>query len=282
MSSPPLTPSDTGTPVVELAAIPAQERLTSSTIAERAGRARTYDPHVLSVLTPVHPGGAEWLGETAASVHATAAILPPGWRLEWIVQEDSGAPTLRDEVEALGGEYGHNPTKGGAAYTRNMGLLRVRGAATLLLDADDLLWPEGVVASLSLLPAEGWVSGMHTDFQGRHPSEWPAHQPRVVEQRTLGWDGLMLGFHPNNLLVRTAALWRVGGWPALHGMEDLLLVLRLNDHYGGVVTDIPTVAYRTHPQQTIASAEFDDHQDKYYAFIAQVVAAQLLPEGRVT
>lgn len=225
---------------------------------------------LLSILTPVLPSAAQWLEDAAVSIRALQ--LPPHWEVEWIVQEDGSQPTLTDVVEELGGLYGINPRQGGAGFTRNMGLMRVNGEATMLLDADDVLIPEGVRTCLEQLPALGWVSGMHIRPDGS--PRWTVPQPRAVPIGGLHLDPHGIGFHPNNLIVHTSALWAAGGWPALMGVEDLLFLMQINRLCPGVVTDTPTIIYRDHSGQTIKSPTFRDHLDTYKEFVSRVVAAQ--------
>ena len=51
---------------------------------------------LISVVTPVHPGRGDLLAETAASV--AGQVLPAGWDLEWLVQEDGGRTDLAEAV----------------------------------------------------------------------------------------------------------------------------------------------------------------------------------------
>jgi glycosyltransferase involved in cell wall biosynthesis len=228
----------------------------------------------LTVLTPVHAAGSGFLDETAASVASVS--LPPGWRLEWVVQEDGDDPVLRERVEALGGLYGANRVRGGASVTRNMALLRARGEVTFSLDADDTLTPGGLAELLSVLDDEtGWLAGGHVTPDGTPDQDWdPARATRwpvlaLARHGSRDW-----GFHPNNLLVRTALLWRVGGWPALAGMEDKMLVMALNTVSAGASTAIPTVVYRRHSGQSIATESFLGRLDVHHAFVTKFAQAQ--------
>lgn len=230
---------------------------------------------LLSVITPVHAAGAGLLAETAASVHAVE--LPPGWTVQWVVQEDGGTPSLRRAVLDLGGDYGHNHAQAGVSITRNLALARARGQLVFPLDADDQLLPAGLAAMIGVLeddapPELGWVAGGHVDGQGVPDRHWKPDRARVWRRgELLARDTPDLGFHPNNLLVRTSLLWRVGGWPALPGMEDEMLVLQLNGVSDGASIAVPSVHYRRHPGQTVASPEFLTHLAGYRSWVRRYV-----------
>lgn len=237
---------------------------------------------LLSVITPVHAAGSGLLAETAASVHA--ARLPPGWSLQWVVQEDGDRATLRRTVLDLGGDYDHNQARAGVSITRNLALARASGELVFSLDADDELLPLGLATMIDTLGAGaasadgerlelGWVAGGHVDGLGVPDRHWQPDRARLWRRGELldrGSGGL--GFHPNNLLVRTSLLWRVGGWPALPGMEDEVLVLQLNGLAAGAAVAVPSVHYRRHPGQTVASPEFLDRLEGYRSWVRRYVA----------
>lgn len=236
---------------------------------------------LLTVITPVHAAGAGLLAQTAASVHAVE--LPTGWSVQWVVQEDGGQPTLRRTVLDLGGEYAHNQAQAGVSITRNLALARGRGELVFPLDADDELLPSGLATMIDTLVGGaglGWVAGGHVDGDGVPDRHWQPDRARLWRRGELLARGAHpLGFHPNNLLVRTALLWRVGGWPALPGMEDEMLLLQLSGLADGVSLAVPSVHYRRHPGQTVASAEFLGHLAGYRSWVGRYVAETLAAES---
>jgi glycosyltransferase involved in cell wall biosynthesis len=230
---------------------------------------------LVSVLTPVNLAGADWLDATAASV--AALVAPAGWEVEWVVQEDGALAALEDRVTGLGGRYEANGLQAGVAGTRNFALLRVRGDVVMTLDADDLVLPDALDRLLPHLTGDRtWVCGGHVDGDGIPDLHWDPAAARawapgdLLRHGSRGW-----GFHPNNLLVRTDALWRAGGWPGLSGMEDKLLVMRLNSVDAGASTDVPTVVYRRHPAQAIGQARFRDRLPDYHRFVTAYAEASL-------
>ena len=54
---------------------------------------------LVSVITAAYAPKAGYLPDTAASV--AAQQLPPGWELEWLVQEDGDVPSLLDVVAGV-------------------------------------------------------------------------------------------------------------------------------------------------------------------------------------
>jgi glycosyltransferase involved in cell wall biosynthesis len=75
----------------------------------------------VSILTAVYAPTAKYLPETIASVREQ--ILPAGWDLEWIVQEDGVGPQLADQVNELPCvRYQANNAQLGLPHTRNLGL----------------------------------------------------------------------------------------------------------------------------------------------------------------
>lgn len=243
---------------------------------------------LLTVITPVHRAGADRLAETAASVHA--AELPDGWSVQWVVQEDGG-DALRRTVLDLGGEYDHHPARSGVSITRNLALARGRGELVLPLDADDELLPSGLAVMIDALGRGtltaagervplGWVAGGHVDGAGVPDRHWRPDEARVWhpgELLAVGAGGL--GFHPNNLLVRAGLLWRVGGWPALPGLEDELLVLQLNGLAAGASLAVPSVHYRRHPGQTVASPDFLGHLERSRTWLRRYVEETVAAEA---
>lgn len=229
----------------------------------------------LSILTPVHSNTAVFLPDAARSIERLR--LPKQWNVEWVVQEDADEPTLAKTVARLGGEYGANPRRAGASATRNLALLRAKGDFVFSLDADDQLVPDGLPALIERLDGDfGWVCGGHIDHMGHPTDDWNPQSSRVWSRGELLAHGTRnWGFHPNNLLVRTSALWEIGGWPALTGLEDKMLVLALNIAHSGASTKIATVQYRRHGKQTIADPAFLEHLTTYHEFASRFALANL-------
>ena len=95
---------------------------------------------VISVLTASDPSRGDLVLRACTSVEDQ--VLPSGWQLEWILQEDGAAPTLLQNLpEDDRIKYSHNDQKAGIAVTRNLGLVRASGSFGRVLDDDEFLVP---------------------------------------------------------------------------------------------------------------------------------------------
>ena len=76
---------------------------------------------LISVITAAYAPTADYLAETAASI--SALELPPGFDLEWVVQEDGDSPQLAGFFAGLDfARYEANGRRYGTALTRNLAL----------------------------------------------------------------------------------------------------------------------------------------------------------------
>jgi glycosyltransferase involved in cell wall biosynthesis len=74
---------------------------------------------LISILSSVYGPSATYLDETISSVQNL--VLPDGWELEWIVQEDGAEPSLADRLKPLDiVNYQANNSQLGIAITRNL------------------------------------------------------------------------------------------------------------------------------------------------------------------
>src|SRR5829696_5754498 len=114
---------------------------------------------LVSVITAAYAPKAGYLPDTAASV--AAQQLPPGWELEWLVQEDGDGPSLLDVVAGVpSARYEANDALLGIAATRNLALSRARGELLRVLDHDDVLLPGALglgLAPFVAAPGTWWA-----------------------------------------------------------------------------------------------------------------------------
>ena len=95
---------------------------------------------LISVITAAYAPTADYIEETAESIKAQE--LPPGWDLEWVVQEDGDSPRLSGFFDRLPfARYASNGRRYPTALTRNLALSRASGVLMQALDQDDVLLP---------------------------------------------------------------------------------------------------------------------------------------------
>lgn len=218
---------------------------------------------LISVLTPVHRAGAGYLDETLASVRSQ--VLPSGWELEWVVQEDGPASEIVDRLSGADEvRYAANGAKFGAAATRNLALSRVRGALTQNLDADDLLLPGAVAALIAAFHSHSgvhWGVGQADDLlpDGSRASFPPDLPLGVVGAGVVNaWAAAHGGnwpIHCAGAMYRTASLRAVGGWAGAPADEDVIMFAALSEITDGWFDPSLTWLYRQHRGQTIRSEQ---------------------------
>lgn len=237
---------------------------------------------IVSVLTAVHPAGSAYLTETSNCI--LSQELPPHWELEWILQEDGvGDPDIRRQLpEDSRVRLEVNGAKLGAAGTRNLGLIRVRGELLQNLDADDLLLPGALAHQISILdsnPELHWAIGQADDLmpdgsRKRFPPDLPFGR---VEAGVVNVWALEHGgnwpIHCAGLMYRTASVRAMGGWGGLPFDEDLALFAALSEVTCGWFDSAFTWLYRQHPQQLVRSSANDQWSELARRFVLQRVRA---------
>ncbi|ADB34016.1 glycosyl transferase family 2 [Kribbella flavida DSM 17836] len=231
----------------------------------------------LSLITAVHPLGADFLAETIAQV--TEQKLPADWSVEWLVQEDGTDPRLRrhfDGVPAVSFEA--NNGQYGPALTRNIALTRATGELTGVLDQDDVLLP-GALAQLIGhfdVPRIVWAAGQADDLlpdgsRRAYESALPAGvlEPGVVNDWAVEHGGVW-PIQFAGLMVRTQALRAVGGWGTGPGHEDNTLFVALSEYCAGYNDPSVLWLYRQH------AAQMTQHSGPYRRGDGKVMALQRL------
>ncbi|MGW3464805.1 glycosyltransferase family 2 protein [Streptomyces olivaceoviridis] len=218
---------------------------------------------IISVVTPVHGGGAAFLAEAYASL--TAQILPDGWSWEWCIQEDgqdvraaAHLPTDDPRIRISASRHG------GPHVARTLAFARSTGQYVKNLDADDQLTPEALARDISVLeahPEVGWTTsrvldlledGSTRSFEHSDPEAgllpqggafdfWIQHRRPQI--------------HPATLCVRRTLLALLGGWMALPASGDTGLLLGLDAVANGWFIGEIGLIYRKHGGQITAHPE---------------------------
>jgi glycosyltransferase involved in cell wall biosynthesis len=235
----------------------------------------------VSVITATY-AGAGFLSAAGTSVQQQE--LPPGWTLEWIVQEDGPAPSLRDVIEVAGRHpvrYGAHGVQLGPAGTRNVALSRATGDLVQVLDHDDLLLP-GATALLIRRFTENpilWAVGAADDLLDdgtRRP--WNSALPfgviragvvnKWAEEHGGNWP-----VHCAGLMMRTELVRALGGWAASAVDEDIVMFAALSEFGEGWNEESVTWLYRQHSGQTTRSAMWRNLSSSGRLIALQRVAA---------
>lgn len=231
---------------------------------------------LVSVLTAARADRAALLPATGESL--AAQVLPAGWELEWIIEEDGPEPALA-QVAAGFPAASHRAlrTGMGVASTRNLALSRARGELVHVLDSDDLLVPTGlatVITAFERHPDIGWVAGQADNLlpDGSRVAFDPISPTGRVEAGAVSDYVLAHGrgpFHPAGLTVRTDLARAVGGWAALPRAEDMALVVAVAEVAAGYHTEDVTWLYRQHPGQMTRADDWPDLDPACWTAIRQ-------------
>jgi GT2 family glycosyltransferase len=191
----------------------------------------------VSVVIPCHDMAAT-LPETRASV--AAQELDGG--VEVILVDDGSTDGSGDVAAALGATVVRQPASGHPAHARNAGFAAAAAPYVLPLDADDLLEPGFLAATVAALDADGAAGFAYGDVR-----EFGGGQPDELHV-TGAWDFVELTHrnrHGSASLVRHEAWQAAGGYDAGLGYEDWDLWLGLG-HAGwrGVKAPGATFAHR--------------------------------------
>jgi glycosyltransferase involved in cell wall biosynthesis len=213
---------------------------------------------LLSIITAAHAGRADFLPSTGESV--AAQELPPGWELEWLVQEDGSDPHLAEIVETVPQvRYHANGQQRGIADTRNLALSRARGDLVRTLDSDDLLLPgalAGPIQRFAEHPEVHWVAARpkYLDRDGAWFTYFLLLPTGIVQPRAVG-DYLvhhrMCPLHCAGLTMRTTSVRALGGWAANPRTEDIELLAALSELTPGYLEAEESWIYRMHDGQTV-------------------------------
>lgn len=225
--------------------------------------------HVVSVVTPVYKPLPEHL--MAAYESLRAQQMPPGWRWQWVVQEDGQdgdvARILPADDRRISAGSGRHA---GEATARTMCLSRAAGELVKVLDADDQLAPGALareIAVLSSRPDIGWTTARVLDLLSdgstvgfeHDPPEGPIERGAVLEHwRSHNYRAQV---HPATLCIRRDMVLALGGWMALPASGDTGLLLAASAVSTGYFVSEVGLLYRKWPGQLTSQAAHTDETE---------------------
>ncbi|HEX6340274.1 glycosyltransferase family 2 protein [Umezawaea sp.] len=234
----------------------------------------------VSIITAAYAPKADFLRATADSV--SAQVLPAGWDVEWVVQEDGADPSLAGFFEGVPeARYGANGVRLGISATRNLALSRASGELVQVLDHDDVLLPGAVATLLTAFEHHDvhWAVGAADDLlpDGTRKA-WDSALPfGLVEAGAVNaWAEAHGGnwpVHCAGLLMRTDSLRAVGGWASSPADDDLIAFAALSELGAGWNEERVTWLYRQHAGQTTRSDALAALRDVGRLMALQRVAA---------
>lgn len=217
---------------------------------------------LISVITAAYAPTADYIEETAESIKAQE--LPPGWDLEWVVQEDGDSPRLSGFFDRLPfARYASNGRRYPTALTRNLALSRASGVLMQALDQDDVLLPG---AMTTLIPRFSehrihWAIGQADDLlpdgsRRAYPSPIRFGLMKAGEINAFAEEqGGNWPIHCATLMMRTASVRALGGWTGIPGDDELATFAALSEITDGWYDEALTWLYRHHPKQMHRTAE---------------------------
>lgn len=218
---------------------------------------------LVSIITAAHVNSAEFIDATIASVGEQ--VLPPGWELEWIVQEDGAAPAFADRfAEVEGVQFAANTAQLGVASTRNLALARAAGDLVQVLDSDDLLLPDALATLIPRFadPSIHWAVGQADDLMPDGARKaWAGEVVPfgVIPAGSMNaWatdHGGNWPIHCAGLMLRATSLRAVGGWAGTPYDDDIVMFAALSDLADGYQEEAVTWLYRQHAGQLTRASE---------------------------
>jgi glycosyltransferase involved in cell wall biosynthesis len=224
---------------------------------------------IVSIITPVYDPVRDHLLAAYESVRSQQ--LPPGWELEWLVQED-GRSGIAEEILPPDPliSFGRG-RRAGQAMTRNIALPRARGSLIKNLDHDDVLTEGVLLRDIGVLASGDSISwttsrvldllddGSTVGFEG-DPDAGPIEPGFVLEQwRTHDY---RLPVHPTTLCIRRELLVALGGWMAVPGSEDTGMLVAASVISRGYFHHDVGLLYRKWSGQASGTADHADSTER--------------------
>ncbi|SLI42421.1 Uncharacterised protein [Mycobacteroides abscessus subsp. bolletii] len=216
---------------------------------------------LISIITAVYGPEPKFLMAAYKSVRTQ--VVPAGWDLEWIVQEDGDTGIAEKILPAEHwikfGTGRHN----GVAITRNLGLGRSRGILIKDLDQDDVLTDGVLGRDIRVLAANrdiGWTTsrvldllpdGSTVGFDSDPPAGRIAPGSVLEHWRSHNY---RLPVHPATMCVRRELVTALGGWMAVPGSDDTGMLIAASVISAGHFHPEVGLLYRKWPGQESAKA----------------------------
>ena len=210
----------------------------------------------VSVVIPSH-NRADTLQAAVGS-----ALAQDGADIEVLVCDDGSSDESEDVVCSFNDprvRWLPGPRTGGPAAPRNRGVAAANGEWVAFLDSDDT-WVAGKIdaqlAAVEATSASACATNAYRLVSGSDAPVGLLHN-RLPEQITLPAELRANLVVTSSLMVRTAEIRRLGGFPRVPGriiFEDYALWLRLASAGPIVVLDAPWVAYRDAPTTSVRGA----------------------------
>jgi rSAM/selenodomain-associated transferase 2 len=139
-----------------------------------------------------------------------------------VIVVDGGSSDRTREVAARE-ECRVFPSPKGRARQQNLGARKARGDVLLFLHADNWLVPAGLQQIDRVLNNPRILGGV---FQ--HHIEASGLMYRIIERgNTMRARTLRIAYGDQGIFIRRETFWRIGGFPEVQLMEDLLLIRKL-------------------------------------------------------
>jgi glycosyltransferase involved in cell wall biosynthesis len=197
---------------------------------------------------------------------AVQSILGQTFRdFEFIIVIDANSTTLHDVLTNLGGGDARvrlltSPALGGLGLALNLGIGEARGEFIARMDGDDISLPNRLAEQVAYLDAHPRVAvlGCRLQLIGSDSEKLPQEYKYYGSDREIRAILPMRNPLPHpGLMMRKAALYKVGGYKYGHSAEDHELFLRMarDPEIEFHNLDCVLLQYRRHPLQG-TNAEF--------------------------
>jgi hypothetical protein len=210
---------------------------------------------LLSITTAAHARYIEYATETLEAVGAV--VLPAGWDLEWVVQEDATARSWREVLpnslpNGAPVYYQSNTHHAGIALTKNQALFRAHGSRFMGLDCDDVVLPGGpgvLLEAFSQYPQIRWALGNADDLTDDGVVAYePALPSGLVAKSALMTFAKRI--QPAGIMADVDLAIALGGWLGVASGEDWGLVGALCELAPGYFCAASVWLWRRHAGQS--------------------------------
>ncbi|MFC9441135.1 glycosyltransferase [Nocardia sp. NPDC057030] len=232
---------------------------------------------LISVITPVYNPDPAHLKAACDSV--LSQQLPPGWSLEWVLQEDGNSGVVGELLRGVDNRIRvHTGRRGGVALTRNMALANSGGELVKNLDADDILTPGVLTRDIETLTSDdeiAWTTSRLLDLLPDGSTVGfdndPPHGKLIPGSVLEHWrsHNFRLPVHPTTICIRRPLVVALGGWMGVPGSDDTGMLIAASILATGFFNSEIGLLYRKWPGQETAKQEHQ-HQDEWNARMALI------------